>query len=238
MQKLSGIKKCVFVSTALMLFFLLGNGMQSVLAGTDIGAMMKNWFSKEQSIHLHEVQEAISSEKAILLTQLQLTIDEEKMKAQQELEQFKQQEIASRISSLRDYAASLAEGITIDTSAERTAIIAELDAIFAQAAAQMGGATPPSPSAPSVGEKPKEEEKIEDEDAVENNDGEGEVDKPEEGFIDDSELEANEQETENEESTVDDSSTEKDNSPGGVENQDDGQDSEYATEMADKLVEK
>lgn len=238
MQKLSGIKKYVFVSTALVLFFLLGSGMQSVLAGTDIGAMMKNWFSKEQSKYLHEVHDAISSEKAILLAQLQLTIDEEKMKAQQELEQFKQQEIASRISSLRDYAASLAEGITIDTSAERTAIIAELDAIFAQAAAQMGGATPPSPSPPSVGEKHKEEEKIEDEDAVENNDGEGEVDKPEEGFIDDSELEANEQETENEESTVDDSSTEKDNSPGGVENQDDGQDSEYATEMADKLVEK
>ena len=242
MQKLSGIKKYVFVSTALMLFFLLGNGIQSVLAETDIGAMMKNWFSKEQSKHLHEVQEAISSEKEILLAQLQLSIDEEKMKAQQELEQFKQQEIANRIGSLRDYAANLAEGIASDTSAEKAAIIAELDAIFAQAAAQMDGAAPPSLSPPSVGEKPEEEEKVEGEDTVENSNEEGEIDEPEEELIDDPEPEivesdSDEQENEIEKSEEDDSSTEMDYPSNGMNDQDDDQDSEYIFEMADKQVE-
>lgn len=242
MQKLSGIKKYVFVSTALMLFFLLGNGIQSVLAETDIGAMMKNWFSKEQSKHLHEVQEAISSEKELLLAQLQLSIDEEKMKAQQELEQFKQQEIANRIGSLRDYAANLAEGIANDTSAEKAAIIAELDAIFAQAAAQMDGVTPPSLSPPSVGEKPEKEEKVEGEDTVENSNEEGEIDEPEEELIDDPEPEivesdSDEQENENEKSEEDDSSTEMDYPSNGMNDQDDDQDFEYIFEMADKQVE-
>ncbi|GEN82385.1 hypothetical protein SLU01_06970 [Sporosarcina luteola] len=242
MQKLSGIKKYVFVSTALMLFFLLGNGIQSVLAETDIGAMMKNWFSKEQSKHLHEVQEAISSEKEILLAQLQLSIDEEKMKAQQELEQFKQQEIANRIGSLRDYAANLAEGIASDTSAEKAAIIAELDAIFAQAAAQMDGAAPPSLSPPSVGEKPEEEEKVEGEDTVENSNEEGEIDEPEEKLIDDPEPEivesdSDEQEKEKEKSEEDDSSTEMDYPSSGMNDQDDDQDFEYIFEMTDKQVE-
>lgn len=188
MLNYSVVKKYVFISTITMLFIFLGSGVQSVLAGNDIGAMMKNWFAKEQSQSVEEVYSAISAEKDLLLAELQQTIDEEKQRAIQELEQFKQQEIANRISSLRSYAANLAEGITIDTSAEKASIIAELDAIFANAMSQMSG-TSSTTRPPLTGENPeKEGNVVEGDEASDENNGDedasGEVEDIDGDFID------------------------------------------------------
>lgn len=159
MLNYSVVKKYIVLSTITMLFIFLGSNVQNVLAGNDIGTMMKNWFAKEQSQSADEVYEAISAEKDLLLAELQQTIEDEQQRAMLEIEQFKQREIANRISSLRSYAAILAEGITIDTSAEKDSIMAELDSIFANAVSQMGGTSskthPPLPN-----EKPEKEDNV------------------------------------------------------------------------------
>lgn len=152
------MKKLMILTAVLILLIGLGSEMKTAFAGQDIGSMVKNWFLNENAQMVTEVEQAIAAETDALLEQLRLAIEEEKNKAQLELQQFKQEEIARRIDSLQNYAADLIGTIGIDNSAEMATISAHLDEIFAQAISQMGGALVPSlPPADSSSETPIQE---------------------------------------------------------------------------------
>ena len=115
----------------------LGGGLKSVLADQDITLMMSNWFNKKKEKSIVDLEKAISEEKDILLKDLETSLSKEMQKASDELVSFTALEKQTRINTLNEYAKSLKSQMKIDNTEQEKIIQANLDAIIAQAIAQM-----------------------------------------------------------------------------------------------------
>lgn len=130
-------KRILIVVGALFLSISIGSSMKSAFAGQDINSLLSNWFNTKKTESIQKIDEAITTEKDLLMIELKDGMQQEIQLAEEELTRFTQDEIESRINGLRDFADELLSNISIDNSNEQAEIIATLDSIYEQAIEQM-----------------------------------------------------------------------------------------------------
>ncbi|MFB5087619.1 hypothetical protein PGC35_10415 [Psychrobacillus sp. PGGUH221] len=169
------IKKATIIAGALCLSIGLGGGVKTALADQDVQLLIANWFSKKQDESLKEIDAAINTERDLLMGQLKGQLQAEMKIAEEQLAAFTASEKQIRIAALQAHAEKIRASMKVDNSPQQAAILANLDAIIAQAKAQMDGqaaelklipvptpVTPTTPSpevvaepTPETGEKPE-----------------------------------------------------------------------------------
>lgn len=147
-------KKVGILIGALILTISIGSGVKTTFADADVSTMLINWFNNKQSESIQEIDAAITAEKEILLAQLRTELKIEMEAAEQELEEFTENQKATRIASLREHAENLIANLDIDNSEQQAAITSNFNSIIEQAIAEMNGVAIPTPP---VKDKPKPE---------------------------------------------------------------------------------
>jgi len=132
-------KRILIVIGALFLSVSIGSGVKSAFAGQDISSMLTNWFSAKKVESIKQIDEAITTEKDLLMVELKEGLQTEIQLAEDELAQFTQDEIEHRVNGLRSFADDLLLHISVDNSEEHEEISATLDVIYEQALEQMKG---------------------------------------------------------------------------------------------------
>ncbi|MCG3088279.1 hypothetical protein [Sporosarcina cyprini] len=153
------LKRVLLLSAVLLVTVALGSGMNKVWANQDIQSLLTNWFHGKKTESIQQLEQAITSEKELLMEELRAALQEEMKKAEEELARYTEEETAKRVQELQDYAAGLMANIQIDTTTKKAEISADLDAALVQAMGQLNGSggvctpktTPPTP-APIPGE--------------------------------------------------------------------------------------
>ena len=134
-------KRILIVIGALYLSFSIGSGVKSAFAGQDINSLLTNWFTAKKTESINKIDEAITTEKDLLMVELKKGLQTEIKLAEKELVQFTQEEIDLRLNGLRNFADELLLNMSFDNSDEQAEISATLNAIYEQALEQMKIAT-------------------------------------------------------------------------------------------------
>lgn len=138
-KKSRRIKKTLIISGILVLSIGLGTGMKSALADVDVQQVMANWFSKKQDASIKEIDQAIDSERDILMGQLKGQLSTEMQLAEKQLAEFTATQKQTRIAALQEYANNIKAGMTIDSSEQQAAVMKNIDIILENAKAQLDG---------------------------------------------------------------------------------------------------
>ena len=138
-KKIRRIKKMLIISGILVLSIGLGTGMKSALADVDVQQVMANWFSKKQDASIKEIDQAIDSERDILMGQLKGQLSTEMQLAEKQLAEFTATQKQTRIIALQEYANNIKAGMTIDSSEQQAAVMKNIDIILENAKAQLDG---------------------------------------------------------------------------------------------------
>lgn len=138
-KKIRRIKKTLIISGILVLSIGLGTGMKSALADVDVQQVMANWFSKKQDASIKEIDQAIDSERDILMGQLKGQLSTEMQLAEKQLAEFTATQKQTRIAALQEYANNIKAGMTIDSSEQQAAVMKNIDIILENAKAQLDG---------------------------------------------------------------------------------------------------
>ncbi|MEK5208868.1 hypothetical protein [Psychrobacillus sp. FSL H8-0510] len=138
-KKTRRIKKMLIISGILVLSIGLGTGMKSALADVDVQQVMVNWFSKKQDASIKEIDQAIDSERDILMGQLKGQLSTEMQLAEKQLAEFTATQKQTRIAALQEYANNIKAGMTIDSSEQQAAVMKNIDIILENAKAQLDG---------------------------------------------------------------------------------------------------
>lgn len=138
-KKIRRIKKTLIISGVLVLSIGLGTGMKSALADVDVQQVMANWFSKKQDASIKEIDQAIDSERDILMGQLKGQLSTEMQLAEKQLAEFTATQKQTRITALQEYANNIKAGMTIDSSEQQAAVMKNIDIILENAKAQLDG---------------------------------------------------------------------------------------------------
>lgn len=138
-NKTRRIKKMLIISGILVLSIGLGTGMKSALADVDVQQVMANWFSKKQDASIKEIDQAIDSERDILMGQLKGQLSTEMQLAEKQLAEFTATQKQTRIAALQEYANNIKAGMTIDSSEQQAAVMNNIDIILENAKAQLDG---------------------------------------------------------------------------------------------------
>lgn len=138
-KKTRRIKKMLIISGILVLSIGLGTGMKSALADVDVQQVMANWFSKKQDASIKEIDQAIDSERDILMGQLKGQLSTEMQLAEKQLAEFTATQKQTRIIALQEYANNIKAGMTIDSSEQQAAVMKNIDIILENAKAQLDG---------------------------------------------------------------------------------------------------
>lgn len=131
--------KIILLIFIILFSMIIGGGIRTALADQDLTLMMSNWFNKKKESSIADMEKAITDEKQILLKDLENSLSKEMQKAADQLASFTVLEKQNRINNLNEYAKSLKSQMKIDNSEQEEIIQANLDAIIAQAVAQMDG---------------------------------------------------------------------------------------------------
>ena len=134
-------KRILIVIGALFLSISIGSGVKSAVAGQDINSLLTNWFTAKKTESINKIDEAITTEKDLLMVELKKGLQTEIQLAEKELVQFTQEEIDLRLNGLRNFADELLLNMSFDNSDEQAEISATLNAIYEQALEQMKIAT-------------------------------------------------------------------------------------------------
>ena len=138
-KKIRRIKKMLIIGGLLVLSIGLGTGMKSALADVDVQQLMASWFSKKQDESIKEIDQAIDSERDILMGQLKGQLSTEMQLAEKQLAEFTATQKQTRITALQEYANNIKAGMTIDSSEQQAAVMKNIDIILENAKAQLDG---------------------------------------------------------------------------------------------------
>lgn len=138
-KKIKRFKMIIIMSGVLVLSIGLGTGMKTALADVDVQQLMANWFSKKQDASIKEIDQAIATERDLLMGQLKEQISTEMQFAEEQLAEFTAAQKQIRIAALQEYANDIKAEMTIDSSEQQAAIMKNIDIIFENAKAQLDG---------------------------------------------------------------------------------------------------
>ncbi|MGP4066464.1 hypothetical protein ACTWPF_16290 [Oceanobacillus sp. M65] len=127
-------KKRRFLVGALILFIILGSGINVVFADEGVKGMLAGWFDQKKSDAISEIEEALADEQMKQTKRLKEELKIELQGTSEKLQEFTAEEKEQRVKALQDYADELL--ITLEES-EKEEVQAMLESIFLEAKKEM-----------------------------------------------------------------------------------------------------
>jgi hypothetical protein len=122
-------KRAKFLVGTLFLSIGVCSSISVAFANQDIESLLVNWFAKQKTESVETIEKSIMSEKEVQMQRLKEELQIEIRDAKQQLDQFTEEEKEKRIIALKTHTDDLIKNIKIDDSAEREAVINELNKI-------------------------------------------------------------------------------------------------------------
>ncbi|MUV36360.1 hypothetical protein JNUCC1_00162 [Lentibacillus sp. JNUCC-1] len=146
------------LAAIVMIIMLTTGGMRVAFAHQDMKGLFMQWFDRETTSAIADLDESVTKEQHKQTQRLKSEVQNRINEAEAELVAYKNDVKESAINEIRQYADTLAEEVSTDTSQERSAYQAKLDQIVASALAEMNN-VPYNPPESTEQEPEKEADK-------------------------------------------------------------------------------